>query len=97
MENRTDVPYIVHEGAMARADRVIKKLWICIILLIVLLVASNAGWLYYESQFEQVTETTTQEVTQDADNGENHFKGGTGGARYQRATRYVPAAAALGG
>ena len=70
-----DVPYIVHEGAMARADRTIKRLWICILMLIVLLVVSNACWIWYESQFEQVTETTTTgSVTQDR--GNNTYIGG---------------------
>lgn len=58
----------------AMAERTIKRLWIVIILLIVLLVGSNAGWLWYESQWETVS--TTQEVTQEAENGENHFIGG---------------------
>lgn len=79
-DKKVDVPYIVHEGAMARLDRTIKRLWIVIILLILLLVASNAGWLYYESQFETVPEqktvTTTQKVTQDNDGGDNSFVGG---------------------
>lgn len=75
MNKNNDVPYIVHEGAMARQDRTIKRLWIVIILLILLLVASNAGWLYYESQYEQVTETT-QTVKQTADSGDNSFGGG---------------------
>jgi len=50
----------------AFAERTVKRLWVIIILLIVLLVATNAGWLYYESQFE----TQVQEVTQDVDTGE---------------------------
>lgn len=58
------VPYIVHESAMARAERGAKRLWTVIILLIVLLVGSNGAWLWYESQFETV-ETTTIEAEQD--------------------------------
>ena len=42
------------------------------ILIIVLLVGTNAAWLYYESQWE----TVYQEVTQEADNGANNFVGG---------------------
>lgn len=73
-----DIPYIAFEAAMARLDRIIKRMWIALILLIVLLVASNGAWLYYESQFEDevVTTTTTQTVDQDADNGTNNFVGG---------------------
>lgn len=66
------IPYIAHEQEMARRERTEKRLWITIILLIVLLVGSNAGWLFYESQFEDVY----QEVVQEADNGTNSFIGG---------------------
>jgi hypothetical protein len=58
------IPYFCHEGDMARAERTIKRLWILCILLIILLVGTNAGWIYWESQW-QVEETTT--VTQDLD------------------------------
>ena len=71
------IPYFCHEGDMARAERTIKRLWILCILLIILLVGTNAAWIYYESQYEDVV-TTTQEVTQDNDNGTNNFIGGDG-------------------
>lgn len=45
------VPYIVHESMMARQERTIKRLWILVILLILLLFGSNAAWIWYESQF----------------------------------------------
>ena len=67
-----DIPYIVHESAMARMERQLKRLWITILVLIVLLVGTNAVWLYFESQFEDVY----QEVVQEADNGTNNFVGG---------------------
>lgn len=70
-----NVPYVVHESAMARAERQSKRLVAVIILLILLLVGSNIGWLIYNSQFE-VVETWEQEVVQDANNGENTFIGG---------------------
>lgn len=59
----------------AMAERTIKRLWTALILLIVLLVGTNAAWLWYESQFvdEVVTEQT---VTQEADGGSNSFVGG---------------------
>ena len=68
------VPFIVHEGTMARAEITIKRLWITILLLIVLLVGTNAGWIWFESQFEY--SQTTQEVTQESDYGDNSFIGG---------------------
>lgn len=67
-DNKQMIPYFVHEGAMARQERTIKRLWILNILLILLLVGTNAGWLYYESQFEDVV--TTEETWQDVDTGE---------------------------
>lgn len=66
------IPYAVHESELAHRERTEKRLWITIILLIVLLVGSNAGWMYYESQFEDVY----QGVVQEADNGTNSFIGG---------------------
>lgn len=66
------VPYIVHEASMARMERQSKRLWIAVLLLIVLLVGTNAAWLYYESQLG----TVYQEVTQESDNGTNNFVGG---------------------
>ena len=64
------------EAMMARMDRIIKRLWIVILLLIVLLVASNCAWLWYESQYETET-VTTQTVTQHTDTGGNNdFVGG---------------------
>lgn len=47
------------------AERTIKRLWIIVILLIVLLVGSNVAWIYYESQFEDVVTTVTQEAVAD--------------------------------
>ena len=50
-----DVPYIVHEGSVARLERVIKRMWVLVILLvlslIILLVASNGAWIWWESQY----------------------------------------------
>ena len=70
-----NVPYIVFESTNSRFERVIKRLWITILILIFLLLGTNLAWLYYESQFEQVTETTT--VTQDTgQGGDNSYIGG---------------------
>ena len=67
------VPFIVHEGMMARAERTAKRLWITILLLIVLLVSTNGMWIWYESQFQYYQ--TTQEVTQESNHGDNSFFG----------------------
>ena len=74
------VPYVVFEGEMTRFERTIKRLWILCILLLVALLATNAGWIYYESQWEYFEESTTQEVSQTAESSEgsavNKFIGG---------------------
>lgn len=70
-----DIPYIVHESAMARMERQFKRLWITILVLIVLLVGTNAAWLYFESQFEDVV---TTEVTQENSDGYNNYIGNDG-------------------
>lgn len=64
MEDRT-VPYIVYESAMCRMERTIKRLWILCIILIAIVLGSNMAWIYYESQFEDVSTTVTQEVEAD--------------------------------
>ena len=71
------VPYVVHESAMARAERQTKSLVWVIVLLIVLLVGSNGAWLWYENQFEVVEETTTT-ITQDNADGYNNYIGNDG-------------------
>lgn len=74
----TSVPYVVHESAMARAERHTKSLVWVIVLLIVLLVGTNAGWLIYEAQFEVVEETATtfEDVVQESAEGSNNIVGG---------------------
>lgn len=47
----------------------IKKLWITIIILIFVCVASNVAWFWHNSQFETVEST---EVTQDIDSGDGN-------------------------
>lgn len=69
-ENNLSVPYIVHEGDMTRLERTNRRLWILSIMLVLLLVGTNAGWIWFENQFEDVETVTTQEVDQDVDTGE---------------------------
>ena len=69
-----DVPYIVHEVAVARLERVIKRMWVLVLALIILLCASNAAWIWWESQYETIETTITQE---NAD-GYNNYIGNDG-------------------
>lgn len=68
------IPYFAHEGDMARLERTIKRLWVLCILLIVMLVATNAGWIYYEAQFTDEVVT----VEQENEDGYNNFIGNDG-------------------
>lgn len=71
------IPYVAFESMKATMERTTKRMWVLLIILAALLVASNIGWIIYESQFETVTETTImQEVQQEAETGSNRFIGG---------------------
>ena len=59
-------------SAVARLERVIKRLWVIVIVLIVLLAASNAAWILWESQFDEVR------IEQENESGYNNFIGNDG-------------------
>lgn len=69
------VPYIVHEAALARLERTIKRLWILALVAVALLVATNMAWIWYEGQMEVIEST---EITQENENGYNNFIGNDG-------------------
>jgi hypothetical protein len=70
------MPIAQHEKDQNRLMGIIKCLIAVIVILIVLLVGSNVGWLIYNSQFEVVEESTT--ITQDNENGYNNYIGNDG-------------------
>lgn len=53
-----NVPYLMHESAMARAERHTKRIWIALIVSVILLFASNAAWLYAWCQYDYTSEET---------------------------------------
>jgi len=57
-----DVSYIAFESVCSRFERTIKRLWILVIILTVLLVGTNCAWLWYESQFQYVETSETYEA-----------------------------------
>ena len=71
------IPYFVHEGMMARQERHIKRLWILCIIIFLALVGTNAGWIIYEAQFEDVVT-----VTQETPSGNNSYIGRDGDITY---------------
>lgn len=64
------------EANAARLERTIVRLWILLILMLFMLIGTNYAWFYYESQFEDVNTTVTQDVQQESESGSNTFVGG---------------------
>ena len=67
-ERVAEIPFFVHEADMARLERTNKRLFIVVLVLILSLIGTNCGWLYYESQFQVDQTTVEQEV--DTGNGD---------------------------
>lgn len=67
-DDKVYVPYIVHEGEMARQERQTKRLIVMLIIMLVLFFASNMAWLYVWNQYDYIGETTTSiKATQDGE------------------------------
>ena len=66
------VPFVVHENMRAQMDLNSHRLIRVIVLLIILLVATNCAWLWHESQYETVR------IEQENDRGINNFIGNDG-------------------
>lgn len=79
MDENKMIPYIAFESATSRQERTIKRLWILCLVLIIALLGTNAGWIYWENQFEDVS--VTQEVEATAD-GESDLNLNTVGGDY---------------
>ena len=67
-ERKNDVPYIVYESAVARLERMTKRMWILCLVMFISFVASNAFWIWYDKQYEDVVTTITQEAENDCGN-----------------------------
>lgn len=80
MDDNKMIPYIAFESATSRQERTIKRLWILCLMLIIALLGTNAGWIYYESSFEDVV--VTQEATADGSSDINLQN--VGGDYYER-------------
>ena len=70
------MPIAQHEKDENRLMGIIKWLIAVIVILILLLVGTNVGWLIYNSQFEDVEESTT--ITQENAEGYNNYIGNDG-------------------
>ena len=70
------VPYIVHESAMARNERAVRRLVIALVIAIALIFASNAIWLYAWMQYDYTGEESVVDV--DAKDGMANYIGNDG-------------------
>lgn len=71
-QKSAQIPYYVHEMEMTRLDRINKRLWIILIVIFLAFVGTNAGWIVYESQFEDIY------VSQENEDGYNNYIGNDG-------------------
>lgn len=69
MEDNKMISYLAFESMASRQERTIKRIWILCIALLIALVGSNIGWIWYENQFEEIS--VTQEVEATADGSSN--------------------------
>ena len=69
----TTIPYFAHEGEMNRLERVNRRQFVLILILIIALVGTNLAWIVYENSFTDVE--TTIEAEQDG-SGVNIVGGG---------------------
>lgn len=49
MDEKKDIPYIVHEGAMARMERSNRRLLIALAISMVVMLLNNIAWLVYDN------------------------------------------------
>ena len=67
------MPYTIFEDFKETSIKTIKMLFSTIIILVILLVGTNAAWLWYESQFENVAETEKIVVESEKDGVANYI------------------------
>ena len=83
LDVQTKALYMAFESSQARIERVNFKLWIVILVLIVTLIGTNAGWIWYENQWKYVdTTTVTQDVEAQSDDGSDLNLNTIGGDYY---------------
>lgn len=76
-EKAVQIPYYVHEMEMTRLDRINKRLWIILIVIFLAFVGTNAGWIVYENQFEDIS---ISQEGQTEGGGSNYFNGNIHGS-----------------
>lgn len=70
------IPYIVHESAMSRNERLIKRLIFALVFSIFLIFISNAIWLYAWMQYDYESNTTQTIDVNGKEGNANYINGG---------------------
>ena len=71
-----NVPYIVHEGMLARQERTIMRLFVTLAMVIALLVITNIAWLFVFSQYDYESYSVS------ANDGDANYIGNDGDITY---------------
>ena len=71
-EQTATIPFYVHEGEINRLERINKRFFVLLLVVFLALVGTNAYWIWYECQFEDVV------VTQENADGYNNYIGNDG-------------------
>ena len=70
-----EVPYVIYERSQVRHERTVKRLIIALVILAILLFASNAIWLYAWSQYDYTSE---ESISVDGKDGIANYIGNDG-------------------
>lgn len=73
-DNTANKSTAVLQTACAHFERVNRRLWLLILILIIALIGTNVAWAIYDNS--TITLEIEQDVEQDADSGSNIFIGG---------------------
>lgn len=69
MNNKDMITRWEHDIVIEKMDRTIHRFWVLAIMLIIALLGTNGAWIWYESQWETVQESTTQTIETSTDGG----------------------------
>lgn len=77
MENENKVPYAAYEGLQVRHERTVKRLIIAIIIIAIMMFASNMAWLYAWQSYDYESEETSV-IVDSKDGGNANYIGNDG-------------------
>jgi len=81
MEDK-NIPYVAYEATQARHERTTKRLIIALIIVTVLMFASNIAWLYAWTQYDYESTESQSFVDLDSRMGDANYIGNDGDINY---------------